>query len=140
LEQTADSLMLADAAGAELLAYVKAPTDPLAGAWTVTGYNNGAQAVVSPIAGTDLTVEFGPAGQVAGNSGCNSYSGPFTLDGSNLTVGPLASTMMACADDVMAQETQFLTALQTPTTVEVSGPVVTLRAANGETQLTLARP
>ncbi len=48
--------------------------------------------------------------------------------------------MMACADDVNTQEQQFLTALQTPTTVEVSGPVVTLRAENGETQVTLARP
>lgn len=137
--QTADSLSIADASGAEILTYAAASTDPLAGAWIVTGYNNGNQAVVSPIAGTELTAEFGPDG-VNGNGGCNSYFGPASYDGTTLTVGPVGSTMMACADDVMAQETQFLTALQTPSTVEVSGTTVTLRGANGETQVTLARP
>ena len=38
----------------------------------------------------------------------------------------------------MDQETLFLTALQTPTTVETYGGIVTLRAASGETQVVLA--
>jgi heat shock protein HslJ len=137
--QTADTLTIADASGATILEYAAAAAEPLTGAWIVTGYNNGAQAVVSPIEGTVLTAEFGPDG-VTGNAGCNSYTGPASYDGTTLTVGPVASTMMACGDAVDAQEQQFLTALQTPSTVEVSGDTVTLRAANGEIQVTLARP
>ena len=38
----------------------------------------------------------------------------------------------------MDQETAFLTALQTPTTVEPSGGTVTLRDATGATQVVLA--
>ena len=63
-----------------------------------------------------------------------------TVDGDQLTVGALGLTMMACEDALMAQESQFLAALQTPTTIEVSGPMVTLRAADGATQVTLTRP
>ena len=37
----------------------------------------------------------------------------------------------------MDQETAFLAALQTPTTVEPSGNTVTLRAADGATQVVL---
>jgi heat shock protein HslJ len=37
----------------------------------------------------------------------------------------------------MDQETQFLTALQTPSTVEQNGGIITLRAASGATQVTL---
>jgi heat shock protein HslJ len=38
----------------------------------------------------------------------------------------------------MVQEARFLAALQVPTTVETSGPTVTLRDANGAAQVILA--
>ena len=38
----------------------------------------------------------------------------------------------------MDQETAFLTALQTPATVEQNGGIITLRNADGATQVTLA--
>ena len=91
----------------------------------------------SPIAGTELTVTFTPDGQASGSGGCNNFSGGYTLNGTSLTVGPLATTMKACEQDIMDQEMQFLTALQTPTTVEPSGATVTLRDASGATQVIL---
>ena len=119
-------------------AYAAGAANPLVGEWNVTGYNNGKQAVVSPVAGTTLTATFTES-EVSGSSGCNTFTGSYTLDGDKLTVGPLASTMKACVDDaVMDQEAQFLTALQTPTTVELNGATVTLRANSGETQVVLA--
>jgi heat shock protein HslJ len=135
---TADALTIYESGGKQLLAYEAAPADPLLGEWNVTGYNNGAEAVISPIAGTTLTATFMPDGTVSGNAGCNTFNGPYTLDGTSLTVGPLATTMKACEQDVMDQETQFLTALQTPTNVETSGATVTLRAESGATQVVLA--
>ena len=135
---TADSLTIWEAGGKQLLVFEAAPENPLVGAWNVTGYNNGAEAVVSPLTGTTLTATFADDGTVSGNAGCNTFNGPYTLDGTSLTVGPLATTMKACEQAIMDQETQFLTALQTPTAVETSGATVTLRAASGATQVVLA--
>ena len=73
---------------------------------------------------------------MSGSSGCNTYSGGYKLDGSTVTIGPLASTRMACDQALMDQETAFLTALQTPGTVEQSGANVSIRDANGATQVT----
>ena len=135
---TADTLTIFDSSGKQLLVYSAASANPIEGAWNVTGYNNGKQAVVSPLTGTTLTATFTPDGNVAGNAGCNAYNGPYKLDGTKLTVGPLASTQKACEQPIMDQETQFLTALQTPTTVETSGATVTLRDASGAMQVVLA--
>ena len=134
---TSDSLEIYDQSNAVILTYAVGPENPLEGDWIVTGYNNGNQAVTSPIAGTTLTATF-TADTVAGNSGCNTYSGGYTLNGDQVTIGPLASTMKACSDAIMTQETQFLTALQTPATVETSGGTVTLRDSSGATQVILA--
>ncbi len=132
-----DALTLYDSDAKTLLTYAAGSANPLEGSWNVTGYNNGKTAVISPIAGTTLTADFG-VDTVSGSSGCNTYSGPYTLTGTDLKVGPLASTRKACEQAIMDQEAQFLTALQTPTKVEPSGATVTLRAANGETQVILA--
>ena len=136
---TADGLTIFGSDGKQLLVYVAAAANPLEGEWNVTGYNTGTQAVTSPIAGTTLTATFTPDGQVSGNAGCNTYTGAYTLDGTSLTVGQLATTMMACEQAIMDQETKFLAALQTPTTVETSGATVTLRDASGATQVVLSR-
>jgi len=51
--------------------------------------------------------------QIAGSAGCNSYNAAVSSEGGqSLTVGPTMSTMMACSDPIMAQETAYLTALQ----------------------------
>ncbi len=53
------------------------------------------------------TIRF-EAERVNGTDGCNQFSGPYKRDGSKLTLGPLASTQMACigpAQDVAQQVT-----------------------------------
>ncbi|HYO44383.1 MAG TPA: META domain-containing protein [Candidatus Limnocylindrales bacterium] len=134
---TADALTIFGGDGKQLLAYSAAPANPLEGEWNVTGFNTGTEAVTSPAAGTTLTATFTADGKIGGNAGCNSFTGAYTLDGTSLTVGPLATTMKACEQPVMDQEAQFLAALQTPTTVETSGTTVTLRDASGATQVVL---
>jgi heat shock protein HslJ len=134
---TAEALTIYNGSGAVVLTYAAGPANPLVGEWIVTGYNNGSEAVVSPLEGTELTAIF-TGDAVSGNAGCNTYNGGYTLDGDQVAVGPLMTTMMACEDAIMAQEQQFLTALQVPATVEVSGGNVTLRDAAGAMQVTLA--
>jgi len=134
---TSDSLTIYDDSGAAILTYAAGAANPLEGEWIVTGYNNGNEAVTTPIAGTTLTATF-TADTVSGDSGCNTYTGGYTPDGDEVTIGPLASTMKACDEAIMTQEMQFLTALQTPATVETTGGNVTLRDSSGATQVTLA--
>jgi heat shock protein HslJ len=124
-----DKLTLTGADGKALVTY-KAQSQDLAGSnWDVTGYNNGKQAVVSVITGTTLTASFGKDGTLSGNSGCNTFSGPYKLDGNHITIGPLASTMMMCSDPagVMEQEAQYLAALQSAATYQIDGNVLQLR-------------
>ncbi len=94
--------------------------DPLAGtSWQLRSYYNPAEVggMSSPVGGTQLTADFtaGEAGEesiVSGSSGCNSYSAGYTVDGESLTIGLPVSTMMACEQPIMDQETAFLNAMQ----------------------------
>ncbi len=63
---------------------------------------------------TVVTLNFADV-QLSGSGGCNSYNGGFTLDEINpfvMTIGPVASTKMACPEPMMGQEMAYLTALQ----------------------------
>lgn len=61
----------------------------------------------------EVTLEFDAVTRrLAGRSGCNRYNAAFELSGEGLSIGPAASTRMACAPDLMAQEQRFLADLQ----------------------------
>ncbi len=124
-----DQLTLTGGDGSKLAVY-KAQSQDLAGTdWEVTAYNNGQQAVVGALEGTALTASFGEDGTLSGNSGCNNYTGSYEVDGGQITIGPLASTMMMCSDPegVMDQEAQYLTALQSAASYQIEGNVLELR-------------
>jgi heat shock protein HslJ len=60
---------------------------------------------------TAPSIAFGADGTVSGSAACNTFNGTYTMDGSAITFGPLATTRMACPDDVMAVEDAYLDAL-----------------------------
>jgi heat shock protein HslJ len=118
-----------------------APQNPLNGtAWQVTGYNNGNNAVVSPLTGTTLTTRFS-GDQISGNSGCNEYTGSYWVSGSNISISALAGGMMFCAEPegAMDQEAQFQAALQSAVTFQFDGSRLTLRRGDGSTAVTYTR-
>jgi heat shock protein HslJ len=81
----------------------------------------------APVGETTPTIAFDDQGGVTGTGGCNTYNGEVTIDGSELTFSPLATTQMFCAEDGVAdQEQAFLTALQgvTSYTVDDEGRLV----------------
>jgi heat shock protein HslJ len=51
------------------------------------------------------------AGEAHGFGGCNNFTGRYTLDGTTLMFGPLASTKKACPPAIMNQEAGFHEAL-----------------------------
>ncbi len=118
-----------------------ASQNPLNGTnWEVTGYNNGRDAIVSPLVGSRLTTRFS-ADRASGNSGCNDFSGSYWVSGSNISIGALGGGMMACSepDGVMEQETQFRAALQSAVTFQLDGNRLTLRRGDGSTAVVFSR-
>jgi len=76
--------------------------------WTLVTLNGQA-----PLSGTTITAAFSE-GEVTGQSGCNSYFGPYTLDGNALQFDMIGMTEMACLEPegLMDQEMAYLGALQ----------------------------
>jgi heat shock protein HslJ len=129
----AGSLRLLNAGGATLATLAPQPTALAGTAWSVTGVNNGKQAVVGVITGTELTLKFAADGKLQGSGGCNRFNGSFSEAGKSLRIGRLASTRMACAEPEgrMAQEAQFLAALESAASARREGDTLVLRTATG---------
>jgi len=110
--------------------------------WIVTGYNNGKQAVVSTIAGTELTAAFGADGSLTGSAGCNNYTASYQVDGRSITIGPAATTRKACTapEGIMEQEQQYLTALSSAATFSLRGNQLELRTAADALAVTYIKP
>ena len=104
--------------------------------WEVTGFNNGRDAVVSPLPGTTLTLSFRD-GMIVGSSGCNTFRATYTHDGDRLAVGPVASTRKACAGaGVMEQEHEYLAAIESATTWQIERDLLDVHRADGQRVLT----
>jgi heat shock protein HslJ len=58
------------------------------------------------------TILFEEDDRVHGQAGCNRYFGSSTLDGEQISFGPLGATKMACAEALMDQEARLFHALE----------------------------
>jgi heat shock protein HslJ len=73
---------------------------------------------IEQIEGKEVNPEFAPRfefhadGFFSGNSGCNNMSSGYELQGSNLTIAPVAGTRMMCAPEAMAVEIQVYDVLE----------------------------
>ncbi|WP_110514539.1 META domain-containing protein [Herpetosiphon llansteffanensis] len=80
------------------------------------------------------------ASTVSGHSGCNSYGGPISIDGSNIQIGPLVSTLMACAEnDIQTQETNLLRAFEQVRSYQQTDTSLSLLDEQGSVVVTLAQ-
>jgi heat shock protein HslJ len=91
------------------------------------------------VAGTTVTLTF-EDGRISANAGCNTMNGTATWDGGTLDVAePMASTMMACEDDLAAQDQWLSSFLTSSPALEVEGDTLTLGDASSGMTLT-AKP
>lgn len=137
-------LVLQDEAGKTLAVFDLQKQDLAGTNWLVTGFNNGNEAVVSPILGTELSLRFDAEGKLNGNAGCNSYFGSYETTGAAITISELGRTEMYCLDpenpgDVMDQEDQFLAALASAATFRLEGNSLELRTAGDQIALHLVK-
>ena len=114
-----------------LAAAQSAPTAPapldVRGVWRIE------QARIEPIYDRHLArLEFGADGRLSGHATCNTFSATYTLEGTQLRVGPLASTRMRCRQQQMEQEDRILSALELATSARVRPDgLLELREADG---------
>ena len=134
---TNTELTVYDTSGAQTLVFSPQAAISLVGTpWNVVSYNNGNEATVSLIADSTITLQFAAEGNLTGNATCNDYNGSYTTDGDAVSVGPLATTRMACqSDELNAQETQYLAALQNAATYDITNGTLTIRDAGGASQV-----
>lgn len=69
--------------------------------------------------------------RVGGRGFCNSYFSQAALDGERLSLAPVASTRMACAESVMAQEAVFFSALAATRSWRIIDAELELRDGDG---------
>lgn len=131
-------MTLAIIAGLLLAACVPVPgaaVDPLADTSWVLATLNG-QAALSD---TKVTIRF-EGGQLGGTDGCNRYSTSYTVNGAQIKLDKnVVSTMMACAEPIMAQAAAYITALTEAATYKVEGQQLTLLDAGGKALATFDR-
>lgn len=59
----------------------------------------------------EMTLQF-EGGRASGSGGCNRFMGGYEEDGQSVSFGQLASTRMACPEEIMSAETAYLAALE----------------------------
>jgi heat shock protein HslJ len=89
-------------------------------------------------AGIAQSVTFAKDGSVSGDAGCNRIIGTYTVDGSTIDIGPLATTLMYC-EGVMEAEQAFIKALEKSTSFAVKQDRLKLYGPKGKVTVTLTR-
>lgn len=90
--------------------------------------------------GEPPTLSFGVSNHVDGFSGCNTFWGNYSTfgqEGLAMSVGTRG--MMACEDELMAQETQYINALQSVGSFAIDGNNLILRDSGGAETLRFIR-
>lgn len=128
--------------GDEVLAtFVTNSNDLSDTAWEVVNYNNGREAVVSVLLGTEISANFGVEANLTGNAGCNQYFTSFATDGDTIEIGTVGSTMRFCPEPpgVMEQEAEYLAALASAATYSVEGNTLQMRTAADQLAVVMIR-
>ncbi len=86
--------------------------------------------------GIRQTVTFTRDGKINGDAGCNRFLGEYSVDGSTIDIGPLASTLMFC-EGVMDAERALLKALEKSASYTVKGERLTLFGPKGRATVKL---
>jgi heat shock protein HslJ len=139
-EISGKSLKLIDGNGA-VLAVFNAQSQDLAGtSWIVTGFNNGAEAVVSPLLDTEITLSFDADGKVSGKV-CNSFFGSVETTSGTIKISEMGRTEMFCVEPqgIMEQEDQFLSALTAAATYRVDGNHLEMRTSGDAIAVSLTK-
>ncbi len=99
-----------------------APANPLEGTdWELLNRYDGVGAMVPVLEGSEVTLAFEAGLRINGSAGCNTYNGPYQLQGSQLEFSELIITQLTCGTPpgVMGQEAAYLSLLQSVSTYQL---------------------
>lgn len=127
--------------GSEVMVLFEAiPTSLANSEWRLTALDNGHQAVVGVVDGTEITATFTEDGTLAGSSGCNSYRATWEAGEGTISIGPAMGTKKLCpGEGVMDQEARYLEVLGLVTTFRMDATRLELFDDDGATQLQYVR-
>lgn len=110
-------------------------------AWDVVNFNNGREAVVGLLPGTEITALFGADGTVTGNAGCNEYFASYAVLSDTIEIGMPGTTFRFCPepDGVMDQEFEYLNALKSAVTYSIEGDRLQMRTAEDQLAVLMVR-
>ncbi len=133
---TEEWLVLRDGQGGELVRLeVVAPVALEGTTWEALAYNNGEQALVSLVEGSEITAVFGDDGSLIGSSSVNRYTTTYSTSGETITIdAAIATTRKAGPERLMRQEAAYLAALPKTATWTIEGDELWLRDADGAAQ------
>ncbi len=106
------------------------------GTWKLKSYAaNAAGDLQGAVAASPSTALFA-SGRISGTTGCNQYSGDFTLSsGGEIKIGSVAQTSRACSDALNAQEKGFTTGLADAKKVVTADGVLQMLDKSGDVVL-----
>ena len=97
----------------------------LLGSWNLTSFGPAASPTPA-VAESGAVLTFNQDGTVTGNSGCNGFGGNYKVDGDKITFDQITSTLMACDEARMAQESAVHQVLTDTATYKIEGSTLTL--------------
>jgi heat shock protein HslJ len=106
--------------------------------WALVSYGP-VKSQITAAEGVDAHLDFGTDGTFSGNMGCNSFQGEYIQQGSTITFDRMISTMMACEEPRMTQETTTFGIMNGKTTYEVQDGQLMITGSDG-TSLMVLRP
>jgi heat shock protein HslJ len=133
---TAMELKITDKSGKNQLIYQKYQPAGLTGKYQLDSIGLGST-VSRIIAGTNITANFAPDGNLTGSAGCNDYFARFRVSADGVTISGIGSTKKYCAEPggVMTQEATYLSILQNVTSYSTINNQLNLMDASGKTTL-----
>jgi heat shock protein HslJ len=136
-------LVLKDDTGNPLLVFSPAPaSSSLTGTrWSLDSYASESSGLMPVLSGTTITATFGDDARLSGSAGCNQYSTNYRVNGSTLSIGEIAMTLLYCDKpaSIMDQENRVLSLFPSVTQYEMSGGRLILTNAAREKVLVFTR-
>ncbi|MGJ8665524.1 MAG: META domain-containing protein [Patiriisocius sp.] len=111
-----------------------------AGTVRLTGNYTVTQITGTPLENKDMSLAFTALDKmVTGNSGCNEFSGNYSIDVLAISVGQLMATEMYCDEPVMVVERAFMKALKETGSFNIEDGILTLYSKTDRSALLKAK-
>ncbi len=114
---------------------------PIVGTWQLTSFLGANGETVRAVAGSVPLVTFDRDGSVTGTAGCNHFTANYTVRGTQLSIGPTVSTLMACPapPGLMDQEQRGFELFPLTAGYTIVGDTLTLLDLTGNRIMTFTR-